>query len=215
MPFTYGQRRLSDFIGNTSDHRGPINYNQPNETFKLQYSNNLNSTTYITTKFYRVNSVSLFDFPYDSTNTVFFGDLVALQGGQRAGIALDGTKQLGSKNLLGFGAKYDFLRPVYSQPSATTAMVAFNGYGSGLEGADFFSPTTCPANYTNIGVACGYITNFMTPYLVNGQPDCGAAATPAQRTQLCPRAVQLPYSDESTHSLRQDWAFYIKDTFSP
>ena len=53
-----------------------------------------------------------------------------MQGGQRTGFALDGTKQLGSKNLLGFGGKFDFLRPVYSQPSASASPFALGGISS-------------------------------------------------------------------------------------
>ena len=30
-----------------------------------------------------------------------------------------------------------------------------------------------------------------------------------------PSALQLPYSDEGTHTTRQDWSLYVKDTFSP
>ena len=217
MPFTYGQTSLSDFIGNTADHRGPINYNQPNETFKLQYSNNINATTFLTTKFYRVDSVSLFDFPYNGTNTVFGGDFAALQGGQRVGFALDGTKQLGSKNLVGFGGKYEFLRPVYSQPSATYGTSAFAGFGNTLDAADFFGSNNCPygpntVTFNPATSTCGYITQFMparslAPCVTDAIHVCAAGPLPL--------AVQLPYSDEGTHTNRQDWAFYVKDTFSP
>lgn len=220
MPFTYGQNFLGDTIGSQGDHRAPLNYNQPNETIKLQYSNNLDASTFLTAKFYRVNAVSLFDFPYDQTNTVFFGDFAAMQGGQRTGFAIDLTKQLGSKNLLAFGGKYDFLRPVYSQPSATTAMSAFGGFGNSLESADFFASSNCPygpstATYTSAST-CGYITQYITPYRVSTANCPPAGSIPAQ---ICggtlPLGVQLPYSDEGTHTMRQDFALYVKDTFSP
>jgi hypothetical protein len=212
MPFTLGENFRGDRIGSQGDKRNDINYNQPNETWKLQYSNNLDATTFITAKVYRVNAVTMFDFPYDQTNTVFFGDFAANQGGFHNVVALDGTKQLGSKNLLGFGGKYDFLRPVYSQPSATTAMSDFGGFGNSLEAADFFpAGPGCPAFYAANTLGCGYITGFMPAQRLtcttNAVNICGAA--------LLPSAVQLPYSDESTHTTRQDWAFYIKDTYSP
>jgi outer membrane receptor protein involved in Fe transport len=157
----------------------------------------LDSTTFLTTKFYRVNAVALFDFPYNGTAAIGASDFSALQGGQRVGFALDGTKQLGSKNLVGFGGKYEFLRPVYSQPSAGLGLLAFTGvFGNTNDAADFF--------------AGGYITGFMTPRTntpctTDAIHVCGATVS----------AVPLPYSDEGTHTNRQDWAFYIKDTFSP
>ncbi len=61
------------------DSRQVINGNQPNEVGKLQYSNSLNATTFITAKYYRVNAVSLFDYPYDGANA-FFGRLLVTAG---------------------------------------------------------------------------------------------------------------------------------------
>jgi hypothetical protein len=219
MPFTLGQTSLTQTIGGGTDGmRSAENYNQPAETLKFQYSVNLNATTFLTAKFYRVDSVSLFDFPYYGTG-VFAGDLVAMQGGQRTGFAIDGTKQLGSKNLVGFGGKYDFLQPVYSQPSATLGLLAFAGGGNSIESAQFFTDASCPAAYGGPGPTgpgsglCGYIGGgFMPASLLPGQT-CPAGTTP--NTPACPFATQLPYSDESSHTLRQDWAFYLKDTYSP
>jgi hypothetical protein len=239
MPFTPGQRYLGDTVGGSNNQRNILNYNQPNETWKLQYSVSPNSTTYLTAKFYRVNSVDLFDFPYYSTNTIDFGDINSLQGGLRTGFALDGTLQLGSKNLLGFGGRYDFLHPVYTQRSSTNGVYEFAGGGNSLESADFFSPTNCPygnnaatyaasvaANPLASGaVPCGYITQYMAPYQIstaqcnpirNGIPFqvCGTNSVNGLVGAL-PLAVQLPYGDEGTTTNRQDWALYVKDTYSP
>ncbi|HTD37265.1 MAG TPA: TonB-dependent receptor [Candidatus Limnocylindrales bacterium] len=217
MPFTPGQRFLGDTVGGANNQRNVENYNQPNMTFKLQYSITPSSSSFLTAKFYRVDSTDLFDFPYAGTSTVFLGDLNSLQGGQRTGFALDGTQQLGSKNLLGFGAKYDFLHPIYTQRSATTALFAFGGFGNSIEAADFYSAANCPAFYTSFGVTCGYITGYKTAYNLSA-----AQCNPTAPLQVCPAgpvdpvtAVQLPYSDEGTHTNRQDWALYLKDTYSP
>jgi outer membrane receptor protein involved in Fe transport len=209
MPFTQGQRSLTDRIGSDGSGRTDINGTQPNETIKLQYSTNLDATTFLTAKFYRVNNVEVFDNPYNNTNTFPLGDEVALQGGQRTGFALDGTKQLGSKNLLGFGGKYDFLLPVFSFTSATVSMYDFAGAGNSLEVVDFFTPQSCPAAYAGL---CGYITNYMTPYRVAGAPACAPAAV---NTPACPLAVQVPRGNDQTSATRQDWALYLKDTYSP
>ncbi|HTD34236.1 MAG TPA: TonB-dependent receptor [Candidatus Elarobacter sp.] len=216
MPFTQGQRSLTDRIGSDGSGRTAINGNQPNETIKLQYSNNLDATTFLTAKYYRVNNVELFDKPYNGTLTFPLGDEVALQGGQRTGFALDGTKQLGSKNLLGFGGKYDFLLPVFSFTSATFGAFTYGGAANSLEAADFFTPQSCPAFYQavigNGPASCGYITQFMTPYRVAGSAPCPAGTF---NTPACPLAVQVPTGNDETSASRQDWALYVKDTYSP
>src|SRR5665213_2284277 len=135
LPFTYGQNSLTQRIG-VGNERKVINGNQPNETFKLQYSNSLDSSTFLTTKFYRVNAVALFDSPYNG-NGVVNGDFAGLQGGQRTGIALDGTRQLGSQHLLGFGGKFEYLTPIFSSPSSTNAAFTYGGFGNSIETADF------------------------------------------------------------------------------
>ena len=222
-PFVFGQTSLTQRFGGqvVPDMRGASNYNQPNETFKFQYSNNLNATTFVTTKFYRVDNTALFDFP--TTGNGFYGsDFVAMQGGQRTGFAIDGTKQLGSKNLIGFGGKYDFLRPVYSQPSASTSIwanaAAFFPGTQGYNVADFLpNNASCPLGPN----ACGYLLGQLpgqtpgTPFRGYSLGNAFSTATGANTGAPLPAALQLPYSDESTNTLRQDFALYIKDTYSP
>ncbi len=101
--------------------RNPETYYQPNQTFKLQYNNNLNSSTYFNVKFYRVISTTTFDFPFDGQNYIE-PDFYLLQGGQRSGTQAELTKQIGSNNLVKVGGKYEYLHPVYD----------FNDYYDGL-----------------------------------------------------------------------------------
>lgn len=101
--------------------RNPETYYEPNQTFKLQYNNNLNSSTYFNVKLYRVVSTTIFDFPYDD-QSVFFSDFYLLQGGQRSGTEAEITKQLGTKNTVKFGGKYEYLHPEYN----------FDGYYDGF-----------------------------------------------------------------------------------
>jgi len=220
-PYVFGQTSLLQRLGGQADLRGPTNYNQPNETFKLQYSNNLNATTFVTTKFYRVDNTALFDFP-QAGNGVYGSDQVSMQGGQRVGFALDGTKQLGAKNLLGFGGKYEFLRPVYSQPSASTAPFAFGGYffpgAQGYNLPDFLpNNAQCPLGPNQCGYLLGQLPGQTpgTPFRGNSIGNAFNPATGTNSGAPLPAALQLPYSDESTNTLRQDFAFYVKDTFSP
>jgi hypothetical protein len=129
LPLQYGQTTLTDLI-----RRPAASVTQPNDTLKLQYSNSLNQSTFMTMKFYKVNSTAVFDEPYagQSCQGVLSGancDFFTPQGGQRTGIAADFTKQLGTKHLLGFGAKYEFVHPIDGFQSASLGMIAatFNG----------------------------------------------------------------------------------------
>jgi hypothetical protein len=218
-PFVFGQTSLTQRLGGQADARMPSNYNQPDETFKFQYSNNLNATTYVTAKFYRVDNTALFDFP--TTGNGFYGsDFAAMQGGQRTGFAIDGTKQLGSKNLLGFGGKFDFLRPVYSQPSASTSMwanaAAFFPGPQGYNVADFLpNDASCPLGPGGCGYLLGNNPGGIAYFRGHSLGNAFSTATGANTGAPLPAALQLPYADESTSTIRQDFALYVKDTFSP
>lgn len=177
-------------------NRAPTGTHQPNDTFKLQYSNNLDASTFLTAKLYRVGSVVTFDFPYDGT--AFFGasDFTALQGGERSGFALDITRQLNSKNLLTIGGKYEFLHPVYSQPAGTDGLLLFSAFGNAGEAYDFLAPTdpNCPIAPSPCGYLYGSYANG-TKFFPGGVP-------------------QVPPADEGTATNRNDFALYINDAIS-
>ncbi len=166
------------------------NGTQPNEAFKIQYSNNLDSSTYLTAKFFKVNSVVTFDRPY---NNAGFDGFNALQGGLSNGTTLDVTKQLNSKNLLKLGGSYQFLHPVFNFDDPSLGFLAIGGFGSGYEIADFI-PASNPdcAGGSPFGTSCGYLTKFFP----NGVPRAS--------TYL-----------ETTGTNRQDFSAYLNDTISP
>jgi hypothetical protein len=89
---------------------GPLAHSgqyQPNELFKIQLSRSFDSSTFAKLAFYRVQSVV--PFQYDDS---FIGGEDAYQGGARTGLTLDVTKQLGSANLLQFGARFEYEHPI-------------------------------------------------------------------------------------------------------
>jgi hypothetical protein len=194
-PFTIGQTYLNQPLGN----RGPFTYNQPNESYKLQYAWNVNSSTYLTAKIYTVNNVELFDVPY-SVGGLDGSDNVSLQGGFTRGLAFDMSKQLTSKHLLAAGFDFKFLHPVLTQPSGTGGLYsvtgAATGAGFGYEAADFLpNNAACPLGPN----ACGYLLGQLP-----GQPI--AYVGPGQ---------QVPMANQSAQTQRQDYGFYVQDTFSP
>jgi len=190
-------------------NRAPENYHQPNDTFKLQYSNNLDASTFLTLKAYKVGAVSTFDFPYDNITTYGGSEFTALQGGERSGLALDLTRQLNSKNLLTVGAKYEFVHPVYSGPSGGDGLqlvggifnggFGSNGASGGAELYDFIPPSAsnCPLSALGAG-PCGYLYGNYA----NGQP-------------FFPNGVPtVPPTDEGTSTNRNDFSVYINDAFT-
>ena len=175
--------------------------NEPNSTFKLQYSNSLNASTYFTVKAYKVNATAIFDNPFDDPGAAyapgFPGDVFSLQGGQRSGTAFDLTKQLGSRHLLGLGAKYEFVHPIDTFQDNTIGF--FSTFGSG-EVYDFLSnnpssPRYGPSCATTLAAAfganpCGYLDAFFP----NGAP-------------------RIPSYNQSPTANRHDLAWYVSDQF--
>lgn len=125
--------------------RNPYTYYQPNESYKLQYTNNLNSSTYLSAMFYHVNSVVTFDFPLGSGPGPFGFNAVLQQGGITSGGKLDITKQLSEKHLLKFGGDAAWLHPVYNQPWTTFGF--WNGVFGNGEPYDFLSPAQGGTGY--------------------------------------------------------------------
>lgn len=159
---------------------------QPNETMKLQYSNAINQSTFLTAKFYKVNASGQFDYPYQGAAALAVGsaaDAYLLQGGQRTGAAIDITKQLGSKHLIGFGGKYEFIHPIDSYQSASYGFLAALGGPDDFPIADFLPPS--------VG-GSGYLAGFFG----------GQANVP-----------RFPSYDQNPTIQRKDYAYYLSDQF--
>ncbi len=177
-PLEYGQTGIGQLL-----NRPPIGQNQPNDTFKLQYSNSLNTSTFVTAKLYKVNSVVPFDQPYSGTNFTLgaTGDIYELQGGRRVGGALDFTRQLGTKHLLAVGGRYEFLQPVFTANSA----------GLGLLGSALFSNIF---DFLPVG-ACANCNGYLAARFPGG---------------IVPR---IPNFDEAPITTRHDYGVYVNDQF--
>ena len=165
----------------------PIQQFQPNDTFKIQYSNNIDASTFATVKFFHTNSASTFDLLNNGTN---YFDEWALQGGQNIGVALDMTKQLNSKNLLKVGASYSFLHPIDNFTSGMFGLISATGFSNSGEGFDFLPPGEVVPGFGL--TSSGYVYNAF-----GGHPP------------PIPETMQNPTMN------RQDWGVYLNDTFSP
>ncbi len=159
---------------------------QPNETIKLQYGINPDPSTYVTAKYYRVNATGQFDDVFSASNNFFNSSFLSLQGGLRTGTALDVTKQLSAKHLLGIGGKFEFIHPVFSQQDNLASFFDLTAGTLGSEVYDFVpAGPNCPAS-------CGYLA-------ANG----------------IPAGTRIPLLNEVTSTNRQDTAAYVDDTWSP
>jgi len=177
--------------------KGPINYHQPNDTMKFQYSNNLDASTYLSAKVYRTNAVVTFDFPFDEPSIFPFQSFFLKQGGQRTGGTLDLQKQFNSQNLVQVGAKFDYLHPTYDQVDPLDGLFAISTFSQQYEAADFINPSdpACPLGPGG----CGYLwQNFP------GGPQW-AATGPGPWAR----------NNEASVTNRQDWSAYLLDNFSP
>lgn len=163
----------------------PEAYFQPNSTIKIQYANNIDSSTFVTAKFYHVASTTLFDFPYEGSDYFFAGEYLT-QGGSRTGGQIDFTKQLGSKNLLELGGKYEFLAPTYDEIDPADGFLA-TVYGN--EVYDFLpNNASCPLGLNG---GCGYLYGYLA------------------------KPGPTPRNDETSSTTRNDNATYFTDTYTP
>ncbi len=128
-----------------SAHRNYATYYQPNASYKLQYTNNLNSSTYLSAMYYHVGAVTTFDFPEGSGTNPFGFTAYLQQGGISDGGKLDLTKQLSSRHVLKVGGNWAWLHPVYNQP--WTNFGFWNGVFGNGEVYDFLSPAQGGTGY--------------------------------------------------------------------
>ena len=92
-----------------SSGRAPQAQYQPNQAFKLEYTDSFSNSEYMSLRAYHVNSTAVFDYP--STEGSYQGDSYVLQGGQTSGATLSLTKQFNEKNELQVGADFHYLKP--------------------------------------------------------------------------------------------------------
>jgi hypothetical protein len=166
---------------------------QPNHALKLQYDANLDASTFLSTKFYRVNSVII----DDSVQPL---GAIQLSGGLTTGVGFDMTKQMSAKHLLQLGTDYSYLHPVFDQDSNLQGIEAtFLGGGDSVTGLgageafDFLSPSdpNCPL-MIDFGAPCGYLATYF------------------------PRGVpKVPNNLQQSISNRQDFSLYATDSMTP
>jgi hypothetical protein len=191
----------------TSNLIGPNHSSQPNETFKVQYSNNIDQSTFLTAKFFKVNAGLISDNLLVGQSYV---DELFVQGGQDTGVTLDITRQLNSKNLLKLGAQYMFLHPIDTVFSGVYGLLSATGFGFGGEGFDFLpvNPFTGVPGFLQPGNGLCAGSTTQSPGTGGCAPGTGATYFPGGPPRI-PPFLQAPTMN------RQDYGIYLDDTFSP
>jgi hypothetical protein len=192
MPFSYGQTSINQNL------TAPYGDSQPNDTFKFQYYNNIDSSTFFTAKFFSTNGGlnEPVTFSGEPAEDEWF-----IQGGQQKGMTADITKQLNAQNLLKIGGNYSWVHPIDTVTSGFLGLIALGpALSNGCEACDFL-----PINpYTG---ACGYL------YCGNG---ANLNAYPYNGTAFFPGTQpKVPYFLQAPTINRQEWAVYLNDTYSP
>ncbi|MDQ6780379.1 MAG: TonB-dependent receptor [Candidatus Eremiobacteraeota bacterium] len=168
-------------------NRYPNTFFQPNSAMKLEYTRNVSSSTYFSTKLYRQVSVVTFDHPSSAGSAT--GDYNILQGGQTTGFTLSLQKQVNDRNLFTFGADYNFVHPIDQYRSDS-----FGLFGALVSPIDITGTVYgfIPPNDPNCPLGpggCGYAYNF--------------PGAPAQLT--------YPQFDQVSTVNRQDYSLYVND----
>ena len=163
---------------------------QPNDKFKLEYTKNVNSSTFVSARLYRVNSVGIFDFPSAGQ-----GPIYQLQGGYRSGIGLDINKQINDKNQFTTGVRFEFEQPVIEGNNANLPyqVLSPGGGGLGYEVLDFVklqAGETCALRDVS---QCGYL--YKQPRFANAS------------------ALALPTYDRVINIPRSIYSFYLQDQY--
>jgi Carboxypeptidase regulatory-like domain len=196
-------------------NRYPGTYWQPNQAMKLEYTDNLSQSTYLSVKYYRTNSVVTFDFP--STEGGFYGDAYIEQGGQTTGGTVSIQSQLNDKNLFEFGSDYAFLHPIDSYRSDSYglygALLGFYNNAPDIGGTpwQFIPPgQSCP---DPVG-PCGYAYNYTgaPAQLTYPQFDQIASVNRLDYSLFADDKMDISRSFKAELGLREDMATYLMPT---
>jgi hypothetical protein len=206
-----GQPSLTSTLAQASN-RAPFTFWQPNQAFKLEYTNAINSSTYFNIMAYRTNSVVTFDGP-GSQGSATSGSY-SLQGGQTSGVTAAFQKQLSDKHLFQAGADVSHLHPVFAFQSQPDAMFA------SLLGALTTTPDAPSGLFDQFVLPFA----FISPTDPDGCPLQTAFGVPAGPGTTCgyaytafPSATQLNFPSffEVATVQRQDYSLYASDKWQP
>ncbi len=203
IPLFPGQPNTYAFVSQADSRSSPF------LAYKAEYSANLGSSSLLTTRFWRTFSGQSQDMPAQGIFAQPFG-------GTRTAGQIDGTTQIGSKNVLKYGTIYDWVVP-YGNRYDFTSYTAFTTPPFVLTYAITHPNQPLPLPYTYTGLLpnnnpsaqAGLEQDFFSPAVcarVRAGADCGYLSS------YFPGGVRFPFEEDVATVAQQQYGLYLQDT---
>jgi Carboxypeptidase regulatory-like domain/TonB dependent receptor len=203
LPLFPGQPNTYAFVSNPDTRRSPF------EAYKFEYGANLGSSSLLTARYWRTFTGQSQDMPAQ-------GIFAEPYGGTRTAGQIDGTTQIGSKNLLKYGAIYDWVVP-YGNRYDFTSYTAFTtpAYIITYSILHPLQPLPEPYTYTgllpnnNPAAQQGLLEDFYSPAFCR---QIGAGSNCGYLASWFPGGVRFPFEEDVATVAQQQYGAYLQDT---
>ncbi|MGB8908979.1 MAG: TonB-dependent receptor, partial [Candidatus Cybelea sp.] len=203
IPLFPGQPNTYAFVSQADSRSSPF------LAYKGEYDINLGSSSLLSTRFWRTFSGQSQDMPAQGIFAVPFG-------GTRTAGQIDGTTQLGTKNLLKYGGIYEWVVP-YGDRYDFTSYTAFTtpAYIITYPITHPLQPLPLPYTYTgllpnnNPGAQQGLEEDFFSPSFC---AQIRAVGTCGYLNAWFPGGVRFPFEEDVETVAQQQYGTYLQDT---
>ncbi|MGA9944582.1 MAG: carboxypeptidase regulatory-like domain-containing protein [Candidatus Cybelea sp.] len=203
IPLFPGQPNTYAFVSQADSRSSPF------LAYKGEYNVNVGSSSLLTARYWRTFSQQSQDMPAQGIFAVPFG-------GTRTAGQIDGTTQLGSKNLLKYGSIYEWVVP-YGNRYDFTSYTAFTtpGFIITYPITHPLQPLPLPYTYTgllpnnNPAAAQGLEKDFFSPAFC---AQIAAGAGCGYLSAWFPGGVRFPFEEDVETVAQQQYGLYLQDT---
>jgi hypothetical protein len=203
IPLFPGQPTTYAFVSQADEQQSPF------LAYKGEYDVNVSPSTLLTTRYWRT-------FTGQSQNMPAQGIFAQPYGGTRTAGQIDGTTQVGSKNLLKYGAIYEYVVP-YGNRYDFTSYTAFTTppYIITYSITHPLQPLPLPYTYSgllpnnNPSAQSGLEEDFFTPAFcaeLRIHTGCGYLSS------WFPGGVRFPFEEDVQTVTQQQYGTYLQDT---
>lgn len=203
IPLFPGQPNTYAFVSSPDTLKSPF------LAYKVEYGTNLGTTSYLTARYFRTFTGQSQDMPAQ-------GIFAEPYGGTRIGGQIDATTQIGTKNLLKYGAIDEFVVP-YGNRYDFTSYTAFTlpAYIVTYAITHPFQPLPLPYTYqgllpnNNPSSQQGLEQDFFSPAFcaqLNLRTDCGYLSS------YFPGGVRFPFEEDVSTVSQQQYGAYLQDS---
>ncbi|MGA7354359.1 MAG: TonB-dependent receptor [Candidatus Cybelea sp.] len=203
LPLFPGQPNTYAFVSQADSRRSPF------EAYKFEYGANIGSSSLLTARYWRTFTGQSQDMPAQ-------GIFAEPYGGTRTAGQIDGTTQIGSKNLLKYGAIYDWVVP-YGNRYDFTSYTAFTTPAYILTYSITHPLQPLPEPYTYTGLLPnnnpasqqGLLEDFYSPAFCR---QIGAGSNCGYLAAWFPGGVRFPFEEDVATVAQQQYGAYLQDT---